>query len=195
MAGGQSELERRAASIAAESMAALVAHHDTDGDSGDHSTAGHGASAFRKSASLHAAPASAGQIMKRMKIHASSTPAVESAHASPLKPAAMKGETCATNEPGCAPRRSSGSDSDGTSSSAPDPRKTAAQTPTPARKVRVRKPTYAVRKVRLTSRCCLSLQSSRLLDSGAWSLTPLSLSLAVLFALATHTCRKRRTCS
>lgn len=56
---------------------------------------------------------------------------------------------------GVCPQRSSISDpdleSDGASSSAPEQRKTPSQSEQPARKVRVRKPTYAVRKVRLMS--------------------------------------------
>lgn len=96
---------------------------------------------------------------------------------------AVEEQQCGSADGGACPRRSSGSDrdleSDGASSSAPEQRKTPPESEQPARKVRVRKPTYAVRKVRLLSYClCVCIASCTM------GLTRMSICLY----------RKRRTC-
>lgn len=131
-----SDLQRRAVDIAAESMAALFAPKrvrlDVKGEPMGIS-------------GKEAAPSSVVVDDKHVHVQESALKRLRVSDAEEER-------QCAGG--GACPRRSPGSDpdleSDGASSSAPEQRKTPRQSEQPARKVRVRKPTYAVRKVRVS---------------------------------------------
>lgn len=134
-----SDLQRRAVEIAAESMAALFAPKRVRLDE-----------QLGISVKEAAPSSSTTSDDSVLRVQESSLKRLRQSEDGGADDAAVEEQ-----QSGACPRRSSVSDpdleSDGASSSAPEQRKTPPQSEQPARKVRVRKPTYAVRKVRLLS--------------------------------------------